>query len=139
MQTEPERPEDVSVEPAEVAKTVAYCGLVCGLCPPPHKCDCRSRPARKDCPIRACCIEKKLDGCWQCPDFPCHMGYVADDKGWRNLCFVSCTYVREHGTEGLARLILDKHGHEGYHGPYVHQTREEIRRRLGIDPNKPGS
>ena len=127
------------MEPAELAKTVAYCGLVCALCPPPRRCECRTRPKPEEanCHQRNCCIKKGLDGCWQCREFPCDHGYYAKGNMWRGLNIASVQCVKDNGKEGLVRLILARHGGQHYHGFYMHKTPEEVLRMLtGAD--KPG-
>lgn len=52
----------------------AYCGLCCATCSENADCVGCSKRGCKDvewCHNFACCSEKKLDGCYACPDFPC--------------------------------------------------------------------
>lgn len=55
-------------------KGVAYCGLACCVCGENAGCaGCRNEGCsdKEWCKSFNCCKEKGLNGCWQCPDFPC--------------------------------------------------------------------
>lgn len=55
-------------------KGIAYCGLACCVCGENATCTgCRNEGCKdKDwCKPFKCCKEKGLNGCWECPDFPC--------------------------------------------------------------------
>jgi hypothetical protein len=55
-------------------KGVAYCGLACCICGKNTDCaGCRNDGCvdRNWCKNRNCCMEKGLNGCWECPEFPC--------------------------------------------------------------------
>jgi hypothetical protein len=121
----------------ELSKSVAYCGLVCGLCPPPRACECRTspKPSEADCYQRNCCVEKGFDGCWECDEFPCDKGYFAEGNMWRGLNIASVQCVRDIGKEGLVKLILAHHGETNYHGFYMHKDPEEVLRMLH-DPDE---
>lgn len=66
----------------------SYCGLVCSKCTYREKHSCPTcRPAEGKmfwgtCKPATCCIERKLDHCGQCADFPCAelKDYSLDDK-----------------------------------------------------------
>ena len=125
------------MEIAELSKTVAYCGLVCGLCPPPRTCECRTnpKPGEADCYQRNCCIGKGIDGCWECDEFPCDKGFYAKDNMWRGLNLASVQCIRDGGKEGLVKLILAHHGQKHYHGFYTHKTPEEVLRMQQATPD----
>jgi len=129
------------MDPAELPGTVAYCGLVCGLCPPPRTCECRTKPkpAEAKCYQRNCCLRKGLDGCWECDEFPCNNGYFSKGNMWRGLNIASIQCVRDAGKEGLVKLLLARHGQEHYHGFYTHKTPEEVLRMLQDPPASPDS
>ncbi|GAF98940.1 unnamed protein product [marine sediment metagenome] len=114
----------------ELPETVGYCGLVCGVCFDlgPPGCDCRTapKPQEADCYQRNCCLKRGLDGCWECGDFPCDKGYFGEKHGgWRALCVASVQYVRDHGLEALAELVVRRHGSRMDHSLYMHKTPEE--------------
>ena len=140
-QSPAELSEDIPMDPAELPGTVAYCGLVCGLCPPPRTCECRTKPkpAEANCYQRNCCLRKGLDGCWECDEFPCDNGYFSKGNMWRGLNVASVQCVRDGGKEGLVRLLLARHGQEHYHGFYTHKTPEEVLRMLQNPPASPDS
>lgn len=58
----------------DAGKGIAFCGLACCVCSENENCagckehDCQSH---EDCRHYNCCHAKKLDGCWECNDFPC--------------------------------------------------------------------
>ena len=55
----------------------SYCGLVCSSCSFREKNSCPTCRAAQGkmfwgmCKLAACCIQRKLDHCGQCPEFPC--------------------------------------------------------------------
>ena len=115
----------------ELRETVAYCGLICGVCYGlgPEPCDCRTapKPQEADCYQRNCCIEKGINGCWECGDFPCDNGYFGEEHGgWRGLCVSSVEYVRHHGLQALVDLVVSRHGPRMDHSPYINKTPEEV-------------
>ncbi len=121
----------------ELRDTVAYCGLICGVCQWAGKCDCRTapKPEEANCYQRNCCIGKGIDGCWECADFPCGNGYFSEDHaGWRGLCVASVQYARDHGAEALVDLVVRKHGSRVNYGPYMHKSPEEVLRILQAAP-----
>ncbi len=59
---------------------------------------CRAGDGWSACPVRKCVLEKGLDGCWVCKDFPC-------DKIKSFEAMVKS--VKEIREKGLDRYILD--------------------------------
>jgi hypothetical protein len=93
----------------ELARTIAPCGLVCGLCGEAPACKgCRDNDnccARADvCYQRKCCAEKGIKGCWKCADFPCGNDMFSPERDVRLRAFVRC--AKEDGVKGLAGHIL---------------------------------
>lgn len=117
----------------QIARTVAYCGLVCGICTICEG-DCRTDPKPEEidhCYQRNCCIGKAIGGCWECDDFPCGHGYFGDDSaGWRglNIALVQC--AKEEGLEALVRLLVERHGDRTDYSEYMDKTPEEVLRML---------
>ena len=122
----------------QIANSVAYCGLVCGLCRPDGGCDCRSanqcgkQLSPKGCFQHDCCIEKGYAGCWECPDFPCGKDM---QKSLRVRTFVQC--IREDGLKAFAGYILRNqengviyHYEGSYSGDYELDTEEAMLRLL---------
>ncbi|MEG1560071.1 MAG: DUF3795 domain-containing protein [Clostridia bacterium] len=55
-------------------KGIAYCGLACCLCSENETClGCRNEGCygKESCKSFSCCKAKRLNGCWECNDFPC--------------------------------------------------------------------
>ena len=97
-------------------KGIAFCGLACCLCEEQPGCPgCRGGgcPGAEDCRNFRCCREKNLEGCWQCPEFPCESRMF---DSLRTRAFVR--YVKEHGTAALMER-LDEGEKAGirYHDP----------------------
>ena len=102
----------------ELALTVAYCGLICGVCSNRCEPDCRGGGGCEPgtCYQRSCCVRKGLAGCWECDEFPCGKGFFAEaaDPGtpwvtssvYLGLCIGSVQCVRVYGIEGCVRLVL---------------------------------
>lgn len=114
---------------------IAYCGLACCLCSQKESCPgCQNQGCEQSdkCVHFACCREKGLAGCWECPDFPCGQGM---QKNRRILTFAK--FAKVHG---VARLLecLERNRWAGvvYHQPggltgdYDLETEEEIMRLL---------
>lgn len=111
----------------ELAETVAYCGLICGVCRNAEKgCkECRHGGGADDCYQRRCSLEKCIDGCWQCESFPCGKGFFADEA-WKGLCigFVQC--IKEMGVEKFLSLVESKLGKAIEYGDFRFKDEQEI-------------
>ncbi len=122
----------------DVAKTVAYCGLVCGVCAhaAPHDggCQgCRHGGGPADCYQRECCVGNGLDGCWQCDEFPCDKGFFADDA-WKGLCIASVQCIKDSGIGPYVDRLVSRLGTTVEYGEYRHKSPEQIRAALYGDP-----
>ena len=82
---------------------VAYCGLICewdscyadcGGCKVPG-----STCGYRDCPQKACCIEKSLVGCWECDRFPCGKGLLSNTNPSRGQIAGYIRAIRQVGLE----------------------------------------
>lgn len=88
--------------------SVAYCGLICGLCSQDGSCDCRGnnhcgkRLSPEGCYQYNCCREKGYAGCWDCPKAPCGMDMLAPSKV-KMRAFVRA--IHEDGMEAFAGYI----------------------------------
>lgn len=85
-------------------KPVAYCGLACCVCA--HNGDCAgcqdgSCESHGWCKNYNCCREKGLNGCYECPEFPCSGGML--DKV-RVRAFAE--FARRYGADELERCLL---------------------------------
>jgi hypothetical protein len=92
----------------ELARTIAPCGLICGLCGEAPNCKgCRddggcARAA--ECFQRKCCSDKEIKGCWKCADFPCGKDMFSPERDVRLQAFVRC--AKEDGLKSLAAYVL---------------------------------
>jgi len=111
--------------------SVAYCGLVCGVCKNTEKgCKgCMDGGGLDGCYQRSCCREKGISGCWQCRDFPCDKGFFADEE-WKGLCigFVKC--IKNRGVEKFVGLVESRLGKKVEYGEFRFKNDEEIVRLL---------
>lgn len=96
----------------EVSNSIGYCGLVCKLCHLADECDgcksdkncCGRHLSEAGCYQYNCCLNKKINGCWECDDFPCNNDMFSDSHDLRLLAFVHC--AKEEGVEKLAEYAL---------------------------------
>jgi len=111
----------------ELANSVAYCGLICGLCRHMKEgcIGCKGGGGDKDCYQRKCCRNKGIGGCWDCDSFPCDSGYFAD-KAWQGLCkgFVKC--IRDKGVEKFVGLVQSELGEDVEYGDLRFKDEKEI-------------
>ncbi|HWI62281.1 MAG TPA: DUF3795 domain-containing protein [Symbiobacteriaceae bacterium] len=124
----------------DLANSISYCGLVCGMCSVRATCTGCRNPIHPDdkcdkdhCYHRKCCLEHGLDGCWACSSFPCDEGRFADENRGQSVGF--CQYISAHGKEAL---VLRLQANEaagipyGIGGAYRHQPLDVINRLLGV-------
>jgi hypothetical protein len=111
----------------ESGGTVAYCGLVCEVCKNVEKgCKgCRSGGGAEDCYQRRCCLEKNINGCWQCDIFPCEKGFFAEEA-WKGLCIGFTQCIREKDVEKFVSLVKSKLGKTIEYGEFRFKKEEEI-------------
>ena len=111
----------------ELASTVSYCGLLCGVCI--HPCEgrgCKSGGGLEGCVHRECCVERKLEGCWECPDFPCEKGFFGE-KAWRGLNIGCAETIKEKGIEVYVSLVTSSFGDPVDYGDYRFKDPNEIK------------
>ena len=113
-------------------KGIAFCGLACCVCSENTDCDGCKKDGCQDrgsCENYICCKSKRLEGCWECGDFPCESPMLGKPR-----VRAFAKYVAENGVERLVRA-LKKNEECGvlYHysgqliGDYdLFQTQEEI-------------
>lgn len=100
------------MDTSEVSNSIGFCGLVCKLCHLADKCDgcksdhncCGRHLSESGCYQYNCCVEKNLNGCWECKDFPCGKDMFSDSHDIRLRAFVRC--AKEEGIEKLAEYII---------------------------------
>ena len=84
-------------------KGIAFCGLACCVCSENKTCDgCRKHDCRdrEKCKNYNCCKSKKLEGCWECSDFPCDCPMYVQ---LRTKTFAK--YAARNGLESLIRAL----------------------------------
>lgn len=122
------------MDSGELAASVAYCGLVCGLCDHSAICNgCRAEVCTTDgcdkahCAIRQCCLEHDIAGCWQCAEFPCEKGRYADANRGQTVGFVTC--IQDKGLDDFVTVLLtnEQRGiRYGMDGPYYHAEADTV-------------
>lgn len=126
----------------KIANSIAYCGLICLLCSADAECYCKannhcSKKLSPDgCFQYDCCIEKGLNGCWECSDAPCDKDMFAPNKTKRVSsrtklrAFITC--IKEDGVDLFSQYILRNAGNgivyhkNGVYGDYDLETEEDI-------------
>jgi len=103
----------------KIVKSIACCGLVCDLCHLAGECDgCRNTASKcgthseqwGGCLHRRCCAEKKLDGCWECMEFPC--GREMFDTDRHDVKIAACVRcIREDGKDRFIACVVENENH----------------------------
>ncbi|HBF39637.1 MAG TPA: hypothetical protein DDW50_20265 [Firmicutes bacterium] len=118
----------------EIALSIGYCGLVCKMCGLCAGCKsenncCEKQRSPEGCYHYHCCIQKGLNGCWECGEFPCDQDMFSVDKDIRLKAFVRC--AREDGVGMLAEYLkrnagngMEYHIGNGLRGDYDGLTSE---------------
>lgn len=120
----------------ELLQSIAYCGLPCGVCRHARgRCQgCRSGGGEDRCHQRECCLEKKLDGCWQCGEFPCDTGFFAD-AAWRGITIGCAQALKDLDMEEFIRRVTARLGETVDWGDYRSRASTEIVAMLCGDRN----
>ncbi len=111
--------------------SIAYCGLVCGLCHLSAQCDGCKNTAKlcgrsAVCYQRACCIQRGLEGCWVCGEFPCGKDMHAPPHDLRIRAFVA--FIKAEGKETLVDCLMRNQArgiHYGHNRDYDGLASEE--------------
>lgn len=95
---------------------IAYCGLACCLCSENAGCKgCRQNgcAAWDQCQNYGCVTQRGLEGCWECPDFPCGKGMLGNPR-----MRAFARFAREYGIDRLLDC-LERNEQAGiiYHHP----------------------
>lgn len=122
---------------------IAYCGLACCLCSENARCPgCRADgcPGHGDCQNYACCREKGLTGCWECPEFPCGAPMLQKVKPR-----AFARFAKENGVEALldsldrnrwAGVVYHRQGIDGdYDLPTEREVLELLEKGRGAGPS----
>ncbi|AIQ36014.1 hypothetical protein R50345_16150 [Paenibacillus sp. FSL R5-0345] len=137
---------------AYIEKSIAYCGLVCAFCSASTCKTCSScmnksndccqsdeelcngcRTKVGGCDIKTCCVDKNINGCWECESFLCGKSI---HHNIRVRAFLRC--AKEDGLKALAEFLWNNansgiryHGYHGTPGDYdILKSEEEILRLL---------
>jgi len=114
----------------EIKDSIAYCGLVCKLCNEGKTGQCIGcRGKCGGCSIKECAQDRKINGCWECNEFPCSQGMF---KGNRNRAFIQC--AKDEGVHRLAEYLkknydqgIQYHKADGSKGDYdIIDSEEQI-------------
>jgi len=113
---------------ASDAPELAYCGLICGpVCN--HALEgcvgCNAGGGAEACAKRECCLERKIEGCWECAEFPCSKGLYGDEA-WRGLNLGCVQMVKKMGKTEFSKLVLERLGKGFDYGYLRYQTPEHI-------------
>ena len=120
---------------------IGYCGLACVVCSYENCNGCTEKIKNGDeCVIGRCAIEKGVDGCYACPDYPCDADMF---KNKRIKAFNR--YSQEFGKNALIeRLKTNSKNGIAYHKPNdtpgdydIWETEEEIYQFLRYGRNNP--
>ena len=100
------------MERQALVDSIAYCGLVCGLCHLKEECDfCKNTAslcARSEvCYQRNCCVKRDLQGCWECAGFPCGKDMHGPSHDLRIKAFIA--FIKVEGAEALVDCLLKNH------------------------------
>lgn len=114
---------------------IAYCGFSCNHCFLAEWCgSCRTSyntcsfavvSPDRICPNAKCCIEKGIDGCYECDDLEaCEKGFYIPSNDGANAAKAQALYIRKHGKKEFLKV------HDRLHGKYNFAQTQEI---LGQD------
>ena len=97
----------------EYINSLAYCGLICDLCFNRDKCDgckkvnnaCERNCSVKGCYQKNCCLNKGLNGCFECKDiYKCEEGIYSLGNFSKVKAFAIC--IKEDGQEKFIEYVL---------------------------------
>jgi len=114
---------------------VAYCGFSCNHCFLVEWCgSCRTEYNTcsfatlyedKRCPNMVCCLEKKIDGCYDCPELEdCTKGFYRPDNDGAAAAKAQAMFIRKYGKKAFLNL------HDRLHERFDFAKTQEI---LGQD------
>jgi len=118
----------------DIAHNIGYCGLVCSLCHEADVCGgcksdsncCGRHMSEEGCFQFDCCVNKGLNGCWECTESPCDRDMFSEHHDIRNRTFVKI--AKMEGIEMLAEYVAknQKNGiFYGWNRDYDHLESEE--------------
>ena len=97
----------------EIANSIGYCGLICQFCHEADHCEgCKSNHnccgrylSEQGCFQYNCCINKGINGCWECSEGPCTEDMFNAHHDMRNRTFVKV--AKAEGIDKLAQYVLE--------------------------------
>lgn len=117
----------------KLTERIGYCGLICELDSCYGNCGgCKTPGANcgdKDCFHKKCCIEKSLNGCWECEQAPCDYGYFSKSDSSSGQ-FTGC--IRHIKLVGLTAYVDKIKANTlkgikyGMRGDYGNRSEEEV-------------
>ena len=104
------RRENMSIK--EVADSIGYCGLICRFCHESDHCNgcksnnncCGRHLSEQGCFQYNCCVNKGINGCWECSESPCTKDMFNEHHNIRNRTFVKV--AKAEGIDKLAQYVL---------------------------------
>lgn len=123
----------------DIIKNVAYCGLICPLdscyinC---NGCKMGQGCGDKGCFHKKCCLEKSLNGCWECEEFPCPNGYFSDENKSKGQFIACIKYIKENSLEKYVETIMhngEKGLKYGLGGDYANKSEDVVMNLLKND------
>ena len=121
------------MEKIELIKTVAPCGLICGICKHGQEnCQhaCNDGGGYEECFQKKCCIKKGIDGCWQCDNFPCSTGHFAKGEGFRGINIASCQCIKDDGIDNFVKRVVTNLGDIVSYGEHSCQNPEDFNKKI---------
>jgi len=101
---------------------IGACGITCELCPllangkcemggclsgtdekAPEKLEKLKAVGIKPCPLFECAVQKKVDYCLRCPEFPCELHYRHSPY-----CVELFDYMKDYSAESKGKFKLEK-------------------------------
>ena len=116
---------------------VAYCGLVCAVCPGFEQgcVGCHAGSGEATCPQRTCGSERGLTGCWECAEFPCQQGSFSS-ADWGGLSIGFLRVVQKLGPEAMVQRVITRLGSPLDYGAYRGRRAAEVEALL-LDDEQP--
>lgn len=122
------------MEVKEVEDSIGYCGLICKLCHEVERCggcksesnSCGRHLSEGGCFHYNCCIEKGLNGCWECEEAPCKNDMFSEQHDIRIRTFVKV--AKAEGIGKLAEYVCNNQNNGiiyGWKKDYDNLEREE--------------
>ena len=114
----------------DLTQMVGRCGLVCSLCDAVEKYQCvgcrKGGGPDADCFQLLCTLEKGIDGCWDCVEFPCDKGMFAATNSIAGICVAFVLCIKKNGIQAHLDHIKKNVGHSIFYADWQKETSHEI-------------